>query len=470
MLNAAFNYDPTIEYDAHPKLSIGEMNIVCQHCQALKFKRETAGMCCSSGKVDVDIIPEPPEPFLSILKNEHEDSQFFLSNVRLYNSAFQMTSFGATNIVLHDGFPSTFKIQGQVYHRIGNICPNANDQPKYLQIFFMGNKDLQLDTRCELNAQIQRHLLHEIQEMLFEHNVLIRRFKTANEIMLNNPNPEYKIVMRADRKPVGEHERCFNAPTTDEIAVIIVGNDYQPRDIVLHQRDNNLVRVNDCHPLYNALQYPLIFWNGQDGYHYDIPLIDITTHNPHPTKKVTAMQFYSFLFMIRRNSDNIILYFKELFQQLAVDVFATIENERLRYIFLNQNTLRADQYIHLQDALAIDGNVDPNDLGQIVILPSSFTNSPRYLAEYVQDSLMYVRKYGKPDLFITMTCNPNWDEITKCLKPGQQAIHRHDIIARIFRQKVILLIEVITKGNPFGPVLAFVYSIEWQKRGTYNCN
>ena len=33
--------------------------------------------------------------------------------------------------------------------------------------------------------------------------------------------------------------------------------------------------------------------------------------------------------------------------------------------------------------------------------------------EKTQDVMTYVRKYGRPDIFITFTCNPLWDEITK---------------------------------------------------------
>ena len=82
-----------------------------------------------------------------------------------------------------------------------------------------------------------------------------------------------------------------------------------------------------------------------------------------------------------------------------------MESERLRFIALNQEKLRSENYIHLQDAIANDGNVNANNLGQMVILPSSFVNSPRYLHEYTQDAFSYVRNYGRPDLYITFTCN-----------------------------------------------------------------
>lgn len=82
-------------------------------------------------------------------------------------------------------------------------------------------------------------------------------------------------------------------------------------------------------------------------------------------------------------------------------MYAKIESERLNFILHNQSTLRADQYIHLQDALIHDPNIHPNDMGTKVILPSTFVNSPRYLQQYVQDTFAYVRKFGRPDLFIT---------------------------------------------------------------------
>ncbi len=65
------------------------------------------------------------------------------------------------------------------------------------------------------------------------------------------------------------------------------------------------------------------------------------------------------------------------------------------------------------------------------------------MQEYIQDAMTYVRHYGRPDLFITFTCNPNWEEILSLLLPGQQSIHRHDITARVFKQKLKCLIDFI---------------------------
>jgi len=55
-----------------------------------------------------------------------------------------------------------------------------------------------------------------------------------------------------------------------------------------------------------------------------------------------------------------------------VDAYATIEQNRLRYLRLNQKKLRADLYQGLQDAI-VAGDNNAATIGQRIILPSSFT-------------------------------------------------------------------------------------------------
>ena len=52
-LRLAFEYEPDIEYSAHFKVLIGAMDNECPHFHALKFKHESARMCCASGKVQL---------------------------------------------------------------------------------------------------------------------------------------------------------------------------------------------------------------------------------------------------------------------------------------------------------------------------------------------------------------------------------------------------------------------------------
>lgn len=84
--------------------------------------------------------------------------------------------------------------------------------------------------------------------------------------------------------------------------------------------------------------------------------------------------------------------------------------------------------------------------------------------EKTQDAKIYVRNHGRPDLFITFTCNPEWPEI-KELFPGQRSFDRHDIISRVFHLKLKKLLKLLTKNEIFGTTKCYMYSVEWQKRG-----
>jgi len=76
-----------------------------------------------------------------------------------------------------------------------------------------------------------------------------------------------------------------------------------------------------------------------------------------------------------------------------------------------------------------------------------------------------VRKFGRPDLFITFTCNPTWEEIREELFFGQSPSDRHDLIARVFQRKLQKFMSVIKDSHIFGQTLCWMYTIEWQKRG-----
>ncbi|GFO17471.1 DNA helicase [Plakobranchus ocellatus] len=138
------------------------------------------------------------------------------------------------------------------------------------------------------------------------------------------------------------------------------------RDIILRQRDNSLKGICEFHPAYDALQYPVLFPKGTQGWSFYLKL----SHG----RKLTMLQFYCFHIITRPG--NHILQALRLFQQFLVDVYAKIESERLSYIRREQGRLRADSYGALKDAFTA-GHSDPQNVGQRVILPSSFTGGPR---------------------------------------------------------------------------------------------
>lgn len=63
-------------------------------------------------------------------------------------------------------------------------------------------------------------------------------------------------------------------------------------------------------------------------------------------KKVSIMNFYLYRFMIRKSEINHIFMCRWHFHQFVVDMYSKIETERLKYICLNQQHLRSEEYIY----------------------------------------------------------------------------------------------------------------------------
>jgi hypothetical protein len=106
---AAFHYNSAFDYSEEHSVAIGSMNVVCPHCKALKYLNEAPGLCCASGKIKLTPLRPPPEPLRSLVSGTEENSKHFLNQIQKYNNCFQMTSFGATNIV-RENFMPTFKV------------------------------------------------------------------------------------------------------------------------------------------------------------------------------------------------------------------------------------------------------------------------------------------------------------------------------------------------------------------------
>ena len=64
----------------------------------------------------------------------------------------------------------------------------------------------------------------------------------------------------------------------------------------------------------------------------------------------------------------------------------------------------------------------------------------------------------------------NWAETRDNLLPEQNPADRPDIVARVFRLKVLKLLEMLKCEMIFGKVQAWLYSIKWQKRGLPHCH
>ena len=165
-------------------------------------------------------------------------------------------------------------------------------------------------------------------------------------------------------------------------------------------------------------------------------------------------EFFAYRIQDRPNIFSTILNGKRLFQQFLVDGYTMVEAERLLYVRNKNLELRCETYDRLAKA-AQESTPEIKKRGSKVVLPSSFTGSPRYMLQNYLDAMAMCKVYGYPDLFITFTCNPKWPEITRYLqKKGLKSEDRPDITSRVFKMKLDQLIKDIKEMRIFGRVKA----------------
>ncbi|GFR72197.1 DNA helicase [Elysia marginata] len=107
--------------------------------------------------------------------------------------------------------------------------------------------------------------------MLHQHNRYFSELRWAYEFARNFYD-SYLIVISENARPSGEHERRYNAPTSNDFAVLMPNDLVGHRDIVLHTRSNECRRISELHKAYDPLQHPILFPFGTDDWSLQLKL------------------------------------------------------------------------------------------------------------------------------------------------------------------------------------------------------
>nr|XP_043620000.1 uncharacterized protein LOC122591834 [Erigeron canadensis] len=467
-----------------PALNFGPPSYNCPTCNAVMWYEERSkstpvsepisfSSCCQNGKILLEPLRNTPEPLKRLLDYDQAGTSTFRDNIRTYNSMFCFTSFGAQidNSINQGRGVYTFRISGQNYHRIGSLLPSDGAEPRYAQLYFFDTQNeikhriSAIVGKGKTNSKIDEAIVGSLMDMLNEHNCVAKAFRMARDWCLANEDHPCELRLLAQRSTL----RQYSTPNVSEIAALVT-NDFgvssEPRDIVVSTTNGFLQRISELHPLYMALQYPLLFPYGESGYHEAIPYFSNTGRRKTKRTCLTMREFYCYRIHYRPNEGTTLLRGGRLYQQYLVDSYTAAEEQRLRYVRTHQTELRVELYDSVCDAVT-RGDTNEKALGQRIVLPASFTGSPRYMVQNYQDAMALCRKFGNPDLFITFTANPKWPEVGHMLSfiPGQKSHDRAEDMARVFKMKLDDMMYDIMKNNVFGQALAGVHTIEFQKRG-----
>ncbi|KAH1053373.1 hypothetical protein AAZX31_08G266500 [Glycine max] len=349
--------------------------------------------------------------------------------------------------------------------------PLLQNPPQYLQqLLFDDNtidsKNYQHNLRAYNMIQysrIQGHIVSSLSHMLDEHNSHAKSFRMARDKLTDDEADNIKLQLIAAQ---GKDGHVYNMPNVPEIVALIVG-DFHPsskRDIIVETQNGELQRIHELHPSYLPLQYLLLFPYGEDGYRVDIRHRSTSSNKKRKQNRLTMRKWFAYRLQSRSNEAMTLLHSRKLFQQFIVEGYIMVESERLSYIRNNQKKLRVDKYCSLQNSLDT-GTTKGLTKGKRVILPSTFVGSPRYMDQLYFDGMAMCSHVGFPNLFITLTCNPNWLEIRRLLSPlNLKPTDRPDIVSRIFILKYEQMLSDLTNGQLLGKVVAYMHTIEFQKR------
>ncbi|CAG8740370.1 20509_t:CDS:2, partial [Gigaspora rosea] len=278
-------------------------------------------------------------------------------------------------------------------------------------------------------------------QILRDHHAFYPKYQQTFEILSQarqDGASETDLAIHLHFNSATDHCR-YNLPTTNEIAVILPGDDFVlecMHDIILHLCGGPLERIHKGHPAYLPLHYVLLFPYSELGWHSELQQIVFDKFGQHAKDQsnapcLTQMDFYSFRLFSRHAEFSTIPRGGKLFQEFLVNAWASTEQNQLRYLHNNQATLRANVYQGLADTIGSAANEEINlaNLGQRIILPSTHLGSSCYMFEIFQDSMAITRFCHHPDIFGTMTANSNWKEIIDELLPGQTSADRPNLVA-----------------------------------------
>lgn len=294
-----------------------------------------------------------------------------------------------------------------------------------------------------------------------------------------------RLVLNSERHPTSTTAN-HAATSTDaqranstqyrEVSVLLSEDGFTGHEFVMQPRGGQIKELSMYHPAHDPLYFVTFFPCGDDGWYRarrnvrqgTVETDAIWLHGTWGAtlltrSPMTARQFYCHRLHYRRGErflgNRIMLHSGRLLQEYVCMAYATIEGDRLQWQRNNQAVLKKDTYRNVQrarDALDYDGQLR---CGREVLLHSSFVGGPRDLRQRFQDALAIVRETRKPSLFITMTANPNWDEIRSSLPPGARAEDHPLLVARVFKLKLDELRRDLVDRHVLGHVVGYAATV-----------
>ena len=464
--------DEITEYELEP-INLQDYDaVVCPHCACRKWKGETTN-CCDKGKKLWKTYKAPPQN-ISILFQERK----FYLHQRRYNALFAMSAFGASTSSnterrtwTQPNGDSMLTLHGRAYHRLFDPFEQYVDENiavtnlARLYLFDNGHVD-----HARQDGKLNLTFVNSIKTALLQHNKWVHTYlAVVDEVHRESGGvvPDARIVF-APTSREKDGPIVGDAPAADngEIAAVIFKESQharrtawvypraQPRGADGSAHRPRFLSILDR--AYETLQYPLLFFRGQAGWGKDITNQHASGGGEETKEKEPSIYFYARQQILNNPTFPLL---PRVVQEWACDTMSRIEDMHLSYL----------QRPEMQKRLSTFNNIlrPQNDSDAAVgkRLPLSHHGHPAKRKKAQTEGLAVVARRGKPHLFITVTCNENWKEITENLLANQRPKDRPDLCNRVFKLKLAQILKELRSGEVFGKLDYHMYVIEFQKRG-----
>jgi len=423
------------DHYARPEVchSCGPLENTCPDCGARFWQNENFS-CCGKGRVHLRWQFAICDELRSLLSLKE-----FKDHIRQYNMAMSLASVGHTNLSLPGN--CSFIMGGRPYHRISSSLRPDDGQPaKFAQIYLLDVEDASNARNLFQHQELNMDILSRLHAIMLSCNPWVQQLRSAADNCR-------RLVWRWDGEDVND---------AMVIGAIVAESGFR-REISFQSSGGTVRYISDIHRLYHPLAYPILFPSGQTGWYLGMKGDDGSA--------ITRLEYLRFI-MMHRNEVAHIHNCGRLSLEFFCDAWASHEAAIMEFHRRPQQQVlyRSSHRAALHDQL---GHADAHDIGLPVrtVLPSSVVGSPRFYHTLFLNAMALPRRFGKPDIFLTMTANPYWEEISAAIPAGSHWLYHPDIVARVFMLKVDALMQDIRVRKIFGEVNAVVYRIEWQKRG-----
>jgi hypothetical protein len=174
-------------------------------------------------------LPTTPQELEVFLISKKSSAVKFRDQIHMYNSVLAFTSLDAKVDESVTGGPGlySFRIQGELYHKIGSLCPTEGQQPQFTQLYIH-------DTKCEhqnchaVMPSLDQTTLDRLFTMMYNINPYVEVFKMARDMMATEGVPrDLKLRLIASRT---KDARRYNVLTADEVVALMVGDGSEATD------------------------------------------------------------------------------------------------------------------------------------------------------------------------------------------------------------------------------------------------